>query len=65
MKDVAVLDSTAGYGERATCSLCGKRRMCKFICILGTPGVGWMVCREHGDWKPTEGADYVIGDDNG
>lgn len=47
--------------ERATCSLCGRRRMCQFIVIFGhVPGLGWMVCREHGDWEPVEGVDYEV-----
>lgn len=55
-----VIETSEGYGERATCTLCGKRRMCKFVVIYGIPGIGWMVCREHGDWFPREGVDYKV-----
>lgn len=56
---VLYLEISEGY-ERATCSQCGKRRMCRFICYLGLPGIGWMLCREHESWRPVMGRDFEV-----
>lgn len=45
--------------QRATCSVCGRRRLCRVL-ALGLPGVMWMLCAEHEDWKPVEGEDYEV-----
>lgn len=46
------------FTSRVRCSVCGKRRLCRWLVINGTPGLAWAVCREHSDWRPEEGVDY-------
>lgn len=53
--------ATQGFTIRSTCTVCLRRRMCKLLAFYGTPGLAWMVCREHGDWRPVEGEDYEVG----
>lgn len=45
---------------RMTCTVCGKRRTCRILILLGVPGLAWFVCREHAAWRPVEGEDYTV-----
>lgn len=53
----AVIATSHDY-QRATCYVCERRRLCRFVVVDPPFGVGFFVCREHPEWVPVEGRDY-------